>query len=224
MNNELLEQDGSWDDPVEETERLVESNRVIRYPDNQFFGRVLLLNSPKGTGKDYLAERLCLALGARYHEFKAPMFDIAVAMTGLSRDEFFEIYNDRSKKELPQPEFFGMSPRGFMIWLSEDVMKPKFGDDHFGRVAAQGVDYNVGAVFSDSGFHKELVPLVDRIGAENVYVCRFTRDGAEFDSTDSRGYLDPELCPDGVKFLPFMANDGCIQELTNKVSEWVMTY
>lgn len=222
MNNELSEQDGLLDDLYEVTERLIESNRVIRYPDNQFFGKVLLLNAPKNTGKNYLAERLALSLGCGQHEFKETIFNIAIAMTGLSKEEFFLIYNNRDKKERPQAEFLGLSPRDLMIMISEDMCKPNFGDRYFGESSSKGVDYEVGAVFSDSGFHEEVFPLAERFGADSIYVCRFTRGGAEFDETDSRGYLDPELCPDGVKFLPFMENDGDIQILTNTISEWVM--
>lgn len=200
------------------------SRNINRFPSGELSGRVILLNAPMGTGKDYLADRIQLALDCQKLQFKDSIFNICKAMTGLTDIEFLSIYSDRTKKETPQPEFYGMSPREFMIWISEDVCKPRFGKEFFGTVSAKNVDAESGVVFSDSGFPDEVVPLCERFGADNVYVVRFTRNGAKFKSNDSRDYLDPQDCPEGVKFLPFMENDGCIQEFVNQITWWVLTH
>lgn len=197
---------------------------INKYPLNQFAGKVLLLNAPPGAGKDYAAMRISYALGCEGRSFKAPMFEIAKAITGLTHEEFFNIYDDRDKKELPQLEFHGLSPREFMIWISEDVIKPKFGNDFFGAASANACNPDTGAVFSDSGFASEVFPLACRFGAENIYVCQFTRNGKVFGKSDSREYLKANELPEGVNFLPFMENDGCIQAFTNKITDYVMTY
>ena len=184
-------------------------------------GKIILLNGSMGTGKDVAADQLAEALGCYKHEFKSTIFNIALAITGLSREAFFALYNDRDIKENPRPEFFGMSARELMIWISEDVCKPKFGKQYFGKPAANGIDPEVGAVFSDSGFPEEVYPLAERFGAENIYVVRFTRNGSEYDENDSRRFLTEQGCPKGTNFIN-LTNDGDLNDFVNTVSGWVM--
>ncbi|AFK66683.1 deoxynucleoside monophosphate kinase [Colwellia phage 9A] len=176
---------------------------------NPFEGKIFLLNSPPDSGKDYAAELLHEMYGTKHMEFKAPMHKIAMALTGLDSEAYYAIYNDRVLKENVHPLFLGFSPRDLMIWISEDVCKPQFGEDFFGKPAATGVDVKNGTVFSDSGFPIEVNPLAEVHGAENIYVVRFNRNGSHFGG-DSRDYLQPEDCPDGVHFID-LKNDGDIK-------------
>ena len=173
---------------------------------NDLKGKIILLNSPPDSGKDLAANCIKELTGAKHCEFKSTLFGVAKGVTGLSHEDFFTIYNDRDKKEQPQPEFFGLSPREMMIWISEDVCKPKFGKLFFGKAAANQIDIEKGAVFSDSGFPDEVFPIADKYGAENIYVVRFNRHGSGF-GNDSRDYLQPEDCPEGVNFID-LKNDG----------------
>lgn len=173
---------------------------------NDLKGKILLLNSPPDSGKDLAATCIKELTGAKHCEFKSTLFSVAKGVTGLSHEEFFTIYNDRDKKEQPQPEFFGLSPREMMIWISEDVCKPKFGNLFFGKAAANQIDIEKGSVFSDSGFPDEVFPIADKYGAENIYVVRFNRHGSGF-GNDSRDYLQVEDCPEGVNFID-LKNDG----------------
>ena len=163
-------------------------------------GKIILLNSPPDSGKDITATALKELTGVKHCEFKSTLFSVAKGITGLSHEDFFKIYNDRDKKELPQEEFFGMSPREMMIWISEDVCKPEFGKLFFGKAAANQVNIETGSVFSDSGFPDEVFPIADKFGADNIYVVRFNRHGSSF-GNDSRDYLQPEDCPEGVNFI-----------------------
>lgn len=193
----------------------------LKYHSNYpLAGKVILLNAPANTGKDFAANKLCSALGAGHNEFKSTIYNIAMAITGLSSERFFEIYNDRTKKETPQPEFFGKSPREMMIWISESVCKPEFGQQYFGKAAAASVIEECGGVFSDSGFPEEVFPLAERFGAENIYVVRFTRNGAKFEANDSRNFLKAEDCPEGVNFLD-LKNDGHIHDFVNAITCWI---
>lgn len=200
---------------------MTELNYHYENGGNPLAGKAILLNGPMGSGKDYAADILAESLGCYKHEFKSTIFNIALAITGLSRKDFFTLYNDRDIKENPNPKFFGMSPREMMIWISEDVCKPKFGEQYFGKPAAYGVDLEVGAVFPDSGFSEEVYPIAERIGADNVYVVRFTRNGEKFNEKDSRGFLQEKDCPTGVKFIN-LTNDGCINDFVNTISDWVI--
>lgn len=95
-------------------------------------------------------------------------------------------------KDLKSESLFGMSFREYQIWLSEEVMKPKFGKDILGKLAvrnlggASGTDYTV---VSDCGFREEALPLVRLFGATNVLLVHIMRDGCNFDN-DSRSYIE----------------------------------
>lgn len=183
---------------------------------NDLKGKVILLNSPPDSGKDLAATHIKELTGAKHCEFKSTLFSVAKGITGLSHEDFFTIYNDRDKKEQPQPEFFGMSPREMLIWISEDVCKPKFGKLFFGKAAANQVDIEKGSVFSDSGFPDEVFPIADKYGAENIYVVRFNRHGSGF-GNDSRNYLQSEDCPEGINFID-LENDGdTIEPFVNQI-------
>ena len=195
--------------------------RFLTYGDDEFMvnllsrvhskkfdlkGKVILLNSPFNCGKDEAAKVIKKMTGAKHCEFKSTLFNIAKGVTGLSHEEFFEIYNDRELKENPHLKFHGKSPRDLMIWISEDVCKPEFGDEFFGNAAANSLDVSKGSVFSDSGFEKEVFPLAEKVGAENIYIIQFTRHGKTFEG-DSRGFLQKENLPEGVNVIK-LSNDG----------------
>lgn len=179
-------------------------------------GKTILLNSPPDSGKDITATALKELTGVKHCEFKSTLFSVAKGITGLSHEDFFKIYNDREKKEEPQEEFFGMSPREMMIWISEDICKPKFGKLFFGKAAANQVNIETGSVFSDSGFPDEVFPIADKFGAENIYVVRFNRHGSSF-GNDSRDYLQPEDCPDGVNFIDLKNDGDTIEPFVNQI-------
>ena len=188
---------------------------MSKYKTPPLKGKVVLLNAPPNTGKDYAASLICRHSGAKHMEFKKTLHNIAMAITGLSEKDYFEIYNNRKLKEIPVKEFLGKSPREMLIWISEDVCKPEFGEDYFGKAAAAGCDFELGTVFSDSGFPEEVFPIAEKVGAENIYVVRFTRNGATF-GNDSRDYLQPEDCPEGVNFID-LTNDGDIFEFISEI-------
>lgn len=178
-------------------------------------GKVILLNAPANAGKDTIAHSLVVATGASKREFKSILFDTAMALTGLGGYEFFEIYNDREKKELPHELFMGLSPRELMIWISEEMIKPKFGSDHIGVAASSGLDLENGSVFSDSGFASEVFPIAKKVGPENVLIVRFTRKGCSFDG-DSRNWLEQEDVPKGVNFVD-MSNNCTVSAFTSSL-------
>lgn len=186
-------------------------------------GKVVLLNAPPNTGKDFAAEYLNKATAAHVFEFKSTIFNIAIAMTGLSREEYFEIYNNRELKELPHQKFLGKSPRGLNIWISENVMKPEFGEGYFGKAVVPAVMDNLhkGVVFSDSGFPQEASEVCKYLERpSDLVVVRFTRNGATFEG-DSRDYLKEEDLPKGVRFFD-TDNDGDIEDFVDDIVEFVL--
>ena len=188
----------------------------------------IILNGPPGCGKDTFAAYLT---GHRYPavkaSFKQPMFDIAFSMLGVYRyDEFMDLYNDREQKEKPQVILGGKSPRQFMIWISEDVMKPVFGDHYFGRRMVEEIHEmyrDLAVVISDGGFPEEIKPLV-KAGHE-VHICRLHRDGFTF-AGDSRDYIDLSGYHYRIHHYDFHLQDGkpdlAVNEIVNTV-KWKHT-
>ncbi len=203
---------------------------------------VLILNAPPGAGKDTLAgdDDWCQRVGdmlladyqidkggrfscdVEHISFKSGIFDIlsSVLHVGLDFDdanEFYDRYYDRALKEQPWDKLGGLSPRQFMIFLSENFMKVVFGKDVFGKFSARLASscvYVAGGtvcVFSDGGFAEEVNEVVKAVGAENVYVLQWEAEGCSFDN-DSRRYLSSDEIIDGVRFVKLACNpkDGDI--------------
>jgi len=156
--------------------------------------KILILNGPPGSGKDTIALALSKAMRAKHLEFKTPLHNIAMAMTGLSPFHYFNIYNNREIKEIPHDALLGFSPRGFLIHISEVMCKPVFGNDYFGQMAADAVENSIDTqtcVFSDGGFPDEVNVLANRFGKENIFLFHIYRQDTNFDN-DSRDYVNIE--------------------------------
>ena len=151
---------------------------------------IIILNGPPGSGKDALCKVICEHTRTKHLEVKARLFDLALSISGLTAPVWWGLYNDREKKERPTPLLGGLSPRGFMIYISEQVMKPLFGADYFGRYAAAQAESCPSDViiFTDGGFREE-VKLLAEVG--NVHLVHLYREGYTFDG-DSRSYLSPD--------------------------------
>lgn len=151
--------------------------------------KVIILNGPAGCGKDTLAMALVeMGFAKGTTSFKNPMFNIALAALGPDAyHEFLDGYDDRARKEKPEGFLNGLSRRQFMIAISEQFIKPVFGDDYFGKYLAENLpDGDEVFVVSDGGFASEVAPIV--AAGHDVRIVRLYRDGYTFDG-DSRGYL-----------------------------------
>lgn len=155
---------------------------------------IILLNGPAGSGKDTLAA-LLLEQGhvQAKAQFKEPMFDIALAASGIGPDAWWGRYNNRESKERPWGLLGGMSCREFMIHISEKFIKPVFGDDYFGnQLAIKYINRDphvTDMVVSDSGFQSELDALGRTLGESEVLIVRLWREGYTFEG-DSRSYIN----------------------------------
>lgn len=149
--------------------------------------KLFILNGPAGVGKDTIADIMVeTGVAKEKVSFKSPMFNVAKGM--LSSDEFdgfIKNYDNRDYKESPHGFIGGMTVREFMIWISESVMKPVFGDDVFGKRLAQSLGDGC-CICADGGFASEIEPLID--AGVNVTLIRLHRAGYTFDG-DSRSYI-----------------------------------
>lgn len=156
--------------------------------------KVVFLNGPPNCGKDTAAMFLAKHNIAVVHKkFSTPvkhgvhaMFNVPYSCVEAER-KF-----GKEWKDTPQGVFYGRVPRDMYIWYSEEVMKPKFGEDIFGQMAAVDV-YDCGAqrlvVFSDSGFAAEALPVIKLIGAKNCLLINLHRPGCDF-TGDSRSHIE----------------------------------
>jgi len=115
---------------------------------------------------------------------------------------------------------FGVTYRQFQIDISEKFLKPLYGQDIFGRLLKTrclAVEPNIDPIFivSDCGFQIE----VDTLKEHNVLLVRMVREGCDF-SKDSREYVQHH--PHWLHMN--IANDGSIQELTNKIQNLVSVW
>ena len=186
---------------------------------------VVLLNGPPLCGKDSGAEHLVNYFhpcGSVKKEFKKKLFDLVMLIYSIRPDRFWRIYNDRTLKETPLPEFDGLSVRQAMIKVSEEVIKPAYGKRYFGTAAARELAEGYINIFSDSGFIEEVEPIADRIGRENILLLRIYRAGCEFKG-DSRNYLPYNSLPNVFD----VHNTGSLQDyydwLTRAVKNFLLS-
>lgn len=175
--------------------------------------KIVLLNAPKGAGKDTIAGALADLVGTHTKAFKTALYECAYPLSGCtSFDQFHYLCNDRTLKEKPCSLFYGRSPREFLIHVSEDIVKPNFGVEFFGNKSAKSIspdEFDDGVVFADSGFESEVLPLKKEFGGKNIYVVQFTGQGSEDFSGDSRKFIEVE----GVHTIKMKAkNEDCSPE------------
>ena len=89
---------------------------------------VIILNGPPSSGKD----AGCMELKkffphSRHSEMKEHLFEMALLISGVSKEHWFQRYNNRDLKELPWDKLGGLTQREFLIRISEDWCKPVFG-------------------------------------------------------------------------------------------------
>lgn len=163
---------------------------------NPLNNKIILLNAPKGAGKDTIGACLELMFRCELRSFKTALYQSAFPFTSCKdMDEFIHHCTRRELKETPSPLFRGKSPREFLIYVSERMVKPHFGHEFFGQKSADSVnwaDFEQGVVFTDSGFAEEVAPLMKKFGGSNIYVVQFSGQGSNNFAGDSREFIQVE--------------------------------
>lgn len=191
--------------------------------------QIIILNAPPMSGKDKIAEYLSTEYGAYHLEVKELLFQVAVRAAGVTRPLWDALYT-RDYKEVPTPYLMingvNVSPRDWMIHCSEDLIKPLFGKDAFGKAAVQELIKlklrpGSAVVFSDGGFIEELFPLAlhaQENGGE-LLLARIERQGYGW-GKDSRSYLclKENNVPGFEK--DFFNNEGSLASCADEIWNW----
>lgn len=198
--------------------------------------KVIVFNGPARSGKDSASSYMSEIMNNSYHlAFKDELFKICANTLSISVEDYQTDYDRQtpdkvwwmkdlvsistSASMVSPREQNNFSQRDFLIHMSENVIKPSFGKDAFGKAFVNSLPEE-GIVFvSDSGFPEELQPVIDHVGTENVLVIRIQREGCSFEG-DSRDYLTPEMFDDKVQFYQIV-NNGTELEFLKNVEELV---
>lgn len=179
--------------------------------------KVVFLNGPPRSGKDTLADLLTTYYNQgsfapksfkkndKPRAMKYKFADLLKVKThrffidmpeheAFSNPLFFETI-----KEKPHPFFQGMTPRQAYIWMSEDVIKPKFGLDYFGCKAAENIVFLKAhinpnlefVIVADCGFIEEARAFRNTCSPEeSMMVVHLKKTGTSY-VNDSRNYIRP---------------------------------
>lgn len=165
--------------------------------------KIIIKNGPKSSGKDFAAKWLAQhRLDTQHFEFKSQLYMDVANHYGLTMAELSRLYE--GDKNIPQDVFGGKSVREAMIYVSEEVIKPVYGLEHYGRILANQIDESDCsiAVISDGGVANdnggwydwnELFPLIEKFGIENILIVQLYRQGCSFEGDSRRYWGEPNF-------------------------------
>ena len=198
--------------------------------------KVIVSNAPPRAGKEVAAKAIIKAINTQdsnlvaYHkEFKDELFKVAANTLGISVEEFMQGYDKRAPEVLgwyPSVEWYKdyksitvgdnkFSQREWLIHVSENVIKPSFGKDAFGKMFVNSLPEEGIIAVSDGGFPEEIQPVIDHVGAGNITIVRIHREGCDF-SNDSRNYLAQDMFEDKINFVD-VDNNASIEKFQTDV-------
>lgn len=185
---------------------------------NNKFPKVIIFNAPPKSGKDTAANYCCQFLPSVHSQFKKPLIEMCARVLSIPLKEFLALYESSKNNEgvfisysdpLKTCQYFRtFNMRQFMIHISENVMKPIFGDMFFGLEAGKKLSNDKWNIFSDGGFPEEIKGLLEYTCKENIIVVKIQRDGCSFEN-DSRGWIDESLVGETI----VIPNNDSLEEL-----------
>lgn len=169
--------------------------------------KVILFNGPPYSGKS-TAARSCLSEFQK-HKQSAVMESFAGPMKHFLATALGTPY-DALEKDVIHPAL-RVTPRKFLIDLSEVYLKGEYGTSFFGRITKSRVDRNFSlydfVIFDDSGFQSEVTELTPK-----PFLVHVRRPGKDF-TGDSRSYLENPSYT--------VENNGTRQQLEDQISDMV---
>tara|TARA_B100000700_G_C15008619_1_gene839845 strand:+ start:1288 stop:1920 length:633 start_codon:yes stop_codon:yes gene_type:complete len=164
--------------------------------------KIVIENAPPKAGKDTVADKISydyrycgMNRFGKYNvttaSFKEELIKIALCVSGIPLEEWNLRYT--KDKDTPWDKLGGLSQRQYLIKISEEWVKPVHGEKFFGDKVVQHIESNNHAVPSlylipDGGFEEEVLPLIDRFGAESILILQWEKEGCSFEN-DSRDWI-----------------------------------
>lgn len=159
--------------------------------------KIFLLNGPPRSGKDTGGHWLAAKYG-QVVKFAEPIKRAVCAIYHGNDRAAFDHYDSAELKDMPQQVYFGKTCREAQIAVSETFLKPFHNDKGvFGKLLVQDIERREETpnllsrrnyFVTDSGFRPEAEIIVERFGAQNVFLIRVEREGYSY-LGDSRGYI-----------------------------------
>lgn len=209
--------------------------------------KIVLLNGPIGCGKTDLSNVLVDSFGFTEKRCKDKLHELTKSFFCVAPDIYESMYSSRYLKETPSRIFnitwgayeklckalggvsiknvetyrdsVDLSLRLAMIYVSEVICKPTFGNTYFGKARAASIEEGTLVVDDSVGFAEELGPTVDKLGQKNCLLVRVHGRGT-FEG-DSRSYIEDGVVNNTIDIY----NSGTLQEFltsgVDTVSEWV---
>lgn len=113
-----------------------------------------------------------------------------------------------------------LSIREAMIYVSEVICKPRFGEEYFGEARTKSIRDGELVVDGSCGFVDELKPLIKRVGQENVLLLRIHRDGYTFEG-DSRSYIPNGIIDNTMDVFNNGSEESYFNEVEKHVEEFI---
>lgn len=206
-------------------------------------------NGPKECGKDFSLNYLKEFYSINVIEAKTKLHSITQEFFNISEERYWEIYEDRSLKEIPIPEFrvklkaytnlciklgwdislsgrdyddstemVNLSIREAMIFISELIVKPTFGQDAFGQYLADSLEEKSINADASVGFVEEIKPVLNKVGSDNYLLMRIHGRGDY--NGDSRSYIPDGVVPNTIDVY----NTGTKEEFLNSICSIVREF
>ncbi len=180
--------------------------------------------------KDHLFEVTALLFKMTVEEFFVPYENRELKEVPLER---FSISGSEFNRLLPfigggdrvfSRDMFGiesrvkLSSREALIYTSEVVCKPAFGQDYFGVARAESIGEDEFSIDDSCGFDDEIPPTISKLGMENVMLIRIRGRGS-FDG-DSRNFISDGV----VDNTHDLWNTGTEEEFLSQIGELALKF
>jgi hypothetical protein len=178
--------------------------------------KIIIVNGPPDCGKDEAVSYLKRRYGVHTFSFKTELKALTLKLYCVS-EALWDSWYTRAGKELPRAELGGLSCRQALIRVSEEIVKPNFGESYFGK--AEGTKLKaladageLIAACSDGGFNAEIDPLIDLFGSDNIHILKIERPGRSYEG-DSRNWIEHDGIPVWNYWTVY--NDGGLEQYWN---------
>jgi len=156
--------------------------------------KIILFNGPPRCGKDTAANTVLKYRFNETFQYKMayPLKQACHTLLGLQGS----LEDLEYLKELPlkfeNPD--DLTLRQFYIHISENVSKPLFGNDIFGRLAIEYLTQTDKKIItiSDCGFADEIEPIMNHFNHDDIVLVKITRPTTSF-AGDSRSHISLPL-------------------------------